>query len=146
MNRWWPNMLQPSLEIWPSLLRWHSFPYSRMTLTHYDSSWQQPHLHPRRSFLMPEDWVQICFNQKDINYISPSNIRACVETHSPQLHNFLSNSLPPPSLTFYEPPPLNFTSLCNKHIFSIQSNSLQRKKLHWLSIILRLGWNPKNSD
>ena len=44
---------------------------------------------------MPEDWVQIYFNQKDINYISPSNIRASVETHSPQLHNFLSNSLPP---------------------------------------------------
>ena len=53
---------------------------------------------------MPEDWVQIYFNQKDINYISPSNIRASVETRSPQLHNFLSNSLPPPSLTFYEPP------------------------------------------
>ena len=146
MNRWWPDMLQPSLVIWPSLLGWHSFPYSRMTLTHHDSSRQQPHLHPRRSFLMPEDWVQIYFNQKDINYISPSNIRASVETRSPQLHNFLSNSLPPPSLTFYEPPPLSFTSLCDKHIFSTQSNSLQRKKLHWLSIILSLGWNPKNSD
>ena len=78
MNRWWPNMLQPSLEIWPSLLSWHSFPYSRMTVTHNDSSRQQPHLHPRRSFLMPEDWVQIYFNQKDINYISPSNIRTWV--------------------------------------------------------------------
>ena len=146
MNGRWPNMLQPILEKWPSLLSWHSFPYSRMTLTHYDSSRQQPHLHPRRSFLMPEDWVQIYFNQKDINYISASNIRASVETRSLQLHNFLSNSHPPPSLTFYEPPPLSFTSLCDKHIFSTQSNSLQRKKLHWLSIILRLGWNPKNSD
>ena len=44
---------------------------------------------------MPEDWVQIYFNQKDINYVSPSNIRTSVETRSPQLHNFLSNSLHP---------------------------------------------------
>ena len=147
MNRWWPNMLQPSLEIWPSLLSWHSFPYSRMTLTHYDSSRQQPHLHPRRSFLMPEDWVQIYFNQKDINYMSPSNIRTWVLKPTLPSYTVSSPILSPPlSLTFYEPPPLSFTSLCDKHIFSTQSNSLQRKKLHWLSIILRLGWNPKNSD
>ena len=44
---------------------------------------------------MPEDWVQIYFNQKDINYVSSSNIRTSVETRSPQLHNFLSNSLHP---------------------------------------------------
>ena len=152
MNRRWPNMLQPSLEIWPSLLSWHSFPCSRMTLTHYDSSRQQPHLHPRRSFLMPEDWVQIYFNQKDINIILlttshlPILEPECWNPLSPVTQFPLQFSPPPLSLTFYEPPPLSFTSLCDKHIFSTQSNSLQRKKLHWLSIILRLGWNPKNSD
>ena len=49
---------------------------------------------------MPEDWVKIYSNQKEINYISPSNIRASVENGPPQLHNLLSNSLnlPPPSI------------------------------------------------
>ena len=109
MNRWWPNMLQPSLEIWPSLLSWHSFPYSRMTLTHYDSSRQQPHLHPRRSFLMPEDWVQIYFNQKDINII------LFTTSHLPILEPECWNSLSP--VTQF---PLQFSPpLCHWHFMSL---------------------------
>ena len=43
-------------------------------------------------------------NQKEINCISPSSIRASVETHPPKLHNLLQFTLLP-SLTFYGPPP-----------------------------------------
>ena len=35
---------------------------------------------------MPEHWVQI---RKEINYITPSHIKASFETHPPQLHNLL---------------------------------------------------------
>ena len=52
-------------------------------------------LNARKSFLMTEHWVEIYSNQKDINYISPSNIRASVETRLPKLHNLLQ--FPPPS-------------------------------------------------
>ena len=38
---------------------------------------------------MTEHWAQIYSNQKEINYISPSNIRASVETRPPKLHNLL---------------------------------------------------------
>ena len=38
---------------------------------------------------MTEHWVQIYSNQKEIKYISHSNIRASVETHPPKLHNLL---------------------------------------------------------
>ena len=95
---------------------------------------------------MPEDWIQIYFNQKDINYISPSNIRASVETPLSPVTQFPLQFSPSSVPDILWASPLSFTSLCDKHIFSTQSNSLQRKKLHWLSIILRLGWNPKNSD
>ena len=43
---------------------------------------------------MTEHWVEIYSNQKDINYISPSSIRASVETRLPKLHNLLQFSLP----------------------------------------------------
>ena len=49
---------------------------------------QQSHLNPERSF-SPKNWVQIYSNQKEIKYISPSNIshiRASVESRPPQLH------------------------------------------------------------
>jgi len=42
---------------------------------------------------MTEHWVQIYSNQKEINYISPSNIKASVETHPPKLYNLLQFSL-----------------------------------------------------
>ena len=38
---------------------------------------------------MTEHWVQIYSNRKEINYISPSNIRASVETRPPKLRNLL---------------------------------------------------------
>ena len=38
---------------------------------------------------MTELWVQIYSNQKEITFISPSNIRASVETCPPKLHNLL---------------------------------------------------------
>ena len=34
------------------------------------SQQHQSHLNPRKSFFTTERWVQICFNQKEINYIS----------------------------------------------------------------------------
>ena len=46
---------------------------------------QQSHLNPERSF-SPKNWVQIYSNQKEIKYISPSNIshiRASVESRPP---------------------------------------------------------------
>ena len=52
-----------------------------------------------------EHWFQIYSNQKEINYISHSNIRASVETRPPKLHNLLQFSPPLPSLTFYGPRP-----------------------------------------
>ena len=49
----------------------------------------KPHLKPTKSFFMTEHWVQIYSNQREIKYISHSNIRASVETHPPKLHNLL---------------------------------------------------------
>ena len=54
------------------------------------------HLNPRKSLLIKELWVEIYSNQKAINYISPSNIRASVETRPPKLPNLLQFS--PPSI------------------------------------------------
>ena len=45
---------------------------------------------------MTEHWVEMYSNQKEINYVSPSNIRASVETHPPNLHSLLQFS--PPSI------------------------------------------------
>ena len=49
---------------------------------------------------MTEHWVQIYSNQKDIKYISKSNIRASVETRPP------GNSLLPsiPDILWASPP------------------------------------------
>ena len=55
---------------------------------------------------MTEHWVEIYSNQKEINYISPFNITASVETLPPQLHNLLQ--FPPPSIRDFlwaSPPP-----------------------------------------
>ena len=38
---------------------------------------------------MTEHWVQIYSKEKEITYISPSNIRASVETCPSKLHNLL---------------------------------------------------------
>ena len=55
---------------------------------------------------MTEHWVKMFSNQKDINYISPSTIRASVETGPAwPSYTVYSNSLPLPSLTFYGPSP-----------------------------------------
>ena len=56
----------------------------------------QPHLNPPKSFLIKQHLVEIYFNQKAINYISASNIRASVETRPPKLPNLLQFS--PPSI------------------------------------------------
>ena len=50
---------------------------------------------------MTEHWVQICSNQKEIKYISQSNIRATVETRLPRLHN----------LQFFKPQRLTYTQI-----------------------------------
>ena len=57
-------------------------------------SQHQPHLNPRKCFLIKEYWVEIYSNQKAINYISPSNIGAGVETRPPKLPNLLQFSHP----------------------------------------------------
>ena len=46
---------------------------------------QQPHLNPT-SYLKPGHSVQAYSNQKEIEYISASNVTATLETHPPQLH------------------------------------------------------------
>ena len=66
----------------------------------------QLHLNPRSSFLIKEDWVEIYSNQKTINCISPSNLRASVETRPPKLPNLLQFS-PPSILDILCPPPLH---------------------------------------
>ena len=48
----------------------------------------------RKFFLTTEHWVQIYPSQKKINYISPSSIRASVETRPFKLHNLLQFSPP----------------------------------------------------
>ena len=55
---------------------------------------------------MTEHWVQIYSNQKEIKYISQSNIRASVETRPPRLHNLLQFSAPStPDILWASPPP-----------------------------------------
>ena len=55
---------------------------------------------------MTEHWVQIYSNQKDIKYISKSNIRVSVETRPPG-YTIYSNSLLPsiPDILWASPPP-----------------------------------------
>ena len=64
-----------------------------------------PYLNSRRFFLKQEHRVQIFSDQEEIKYISPSNVRASVETRPNQLHNLLQFSPALPSLTFYGPSP-----------------------------------------
>ena len=52
------------------------------------------HLNPRKPFLIKKLWVDIYSNQKAINYISPSNTRASVETRPPKLLQFSPPSIP----------------------------------------------------
>ena len=53
---------------------------------------------------MTKHWVQIYSNQKEIKYISQSNIRASVETRLPG-YTIYSNSLPPSIPGILCPPP-----------------------------------------
>ena len=61
-------------------------------------------------------------NQKEIKYISHSNIRASVETRPPKLHNLLWFSPPPPppfhSWQFMDLPHSSFASFCGTRISS----------------------------
>ena len=56
----------------------HNFAYAALIQ-------QQLHLNPT-SYLKPGHSGQVYSNQKEIEYISASNITATVETHPPQLH------------------------------------------------------------
>ena len=60
--------------------------------------------------------VRVDSNQKEIEYISASNITAAVETHPPQLHNLLYFSPFLPLLTFYGPLRLSFLRFCDTSI------------------------------
>ena len=64
--------------------------------TGYPSLTTPTHLKPRKSILMTEHWVEMYSNQKEINYISPSTIRASAETCPAKLHSLLQFS--PPSI------------------------------------------------
>ena len=68
---------------------------------------------------MTENWVEILYsNQKAINYISPSSIRASVETRPRKLHNLLQFSAP--SIPdFYGPPPPRARRSSAIHVFLV---------------------------
>ena len=54
---------------------------------------------------MTEHWVQIYSNQKDIKYISKSNIRASVETRPPGYTIYYNSLLPSiPDILWASPP------------------------------------------
>ena len=79
---------------------------------------QQPlHLNPKRSLLTPEHWVQIYSNQKEIKHISPSNIRADVETALPS-YIIYSISLPPSHPWHFKGLPPSLARFCNSRISS----------------------------
>ena len=81
-----------------------------------------PYLNSRRFFLKQEHRVQIFSDQKEIKYISPSNIRASVETRPNKLHNLLQFSPALPSLTFYGPSPWASQGSAI-HVFPVYSNT-----------------------
>ena len=81
-----------------------------------------PYLNSRRFFLKQEHRVQIFSDQEEIKYISPSNIRASVETRPNQLHNLLQFSPALPSLTFYRPSPWASQGSAI-HVFPVYSNT-----------------------
>lgn len=79
----------------------------------------QPHLNHRNSFSIKEHWVEIYSNQKVINYISPSNLRASVETHPPKLPNVLQFSSPSiPDILWASPQALQGSAI---HVFLVHS-------------------------
>ena len=69
-----------------------------------------------------EHWVPIYSNQKKIEYISASNIRAGFETFPLQVHNWICFSPTLPFLTFYGPPPPSYARFCDTRISSSNSN------------------------
>ena len=82
-------------------------------------SQHQPHLNPRKSFFIKEHWVEIYSNQRAINYISPSNIRASVETRPPKLYNLLHFSPPSfPDILWASPPRASGSSAI--HVFLVK--------------------------
>ena len=67
----------------------------------YSSLWTS-----RSWFLIKEHWVEIYSNQKAINCILPSNIRASVQTRPPKLPNLLQFSPTSiPDILWASPPP-----------------------------------------
>ena len=76
---------------------------------------------PERQTLKTEHWIQIYSNQKDINYISPSNIRVSAETRPPKSWTIYSSSLPPsiPDILWASipPPPPRGSRGSTMHVF-----------------------------
>ena len=74
------------------------------------------------SLLKPGRWIRIYSNQKDVEYISASNIRVAFDTRPPQQHNSYLFYFSPAllSLTFYEPPPRppSLSMFCDRRISS----------------------------
>ena len=66
---------------------------------------------------MAEHWVAIYSKQKEINYISLSNIRASAETRLPKLHSIILLQFSPPFISdilwaLISPPPPLPPELC----------------------------------
>ena len=59
------------------------------------STWNENDQSIRQRVLKPGHMVLVYSNQKEIEYISASNITAAVETHSLHLHNLPFSPLPP---------------------------------------------------
>ena len=72
----------------------------------------------RKSFFNERELVQIYLSQKKINYISPSSIRASLETRPSKLHNLLQFSPPNHTWHFIGLPP-NLARFCDTGISNL---------------------------
>ena len=72
-------------EIWVSSVYYHNS-------INYETLATLPWFKSQKIVLTTEHWDQIYSSQKEINYISPSNIRANVETLPPRVHKLLKFS------------------------------------------------------
>ena len=80
---------------------------------------------------MTKHWVEILYsNQKAINYISPSSIRASVETRPRKLHNLLQFSAPSLPDVYGPPPPPSPAKFCDTRISSSSRVLCEIERFH----------------
>ena len=89
------------------------------------STWNENDQSSRQRVLNPGHMVLVYSNQKEIEYMSASNITAAVETHSLHLHNLPFLSLPPiPNiLPAFSP---SFSRFCDTRISSLLDDVEQK--------------------